>query len=146
MSELSITYRGSVYPWQCDQMGHLNVMWYVHMFDEANWQAFGLLGITRSFLKQHNRGMAGLQQNITYKRELYPGDLVTVRSGILEIKEKVVRFIHEMRNDETQEVAVCLLTAIHTDLTTRKSCPFPVSVLSQGQKLLVEYDLGDSRA
>src|SRR6266542_3912128 len=22
-----ITYRGVVYPWQCDHMGHLNVMW-----------------------------------------------------------------------------------------------------------------------
>ena len=23
------TYRGIVYPWHCDHMGHKNVMWYV---------------------------------------------------------------------------------------------------------------------
>jgi hypothetical protein len=26
--ELILTYRGVVYPWQCDHMGHMNVMWY----------------------------------------------------------------------------------------------------------------------
>jgi acyl-CoA thioester hydrolase len=38
MSEFTITYRGTVYPWQCDHMGHMNVMWYVAKFDEASWQ------------------------------------------------------------------------------------------------------------
>jgi len=31
------TYRGIVYPWHCDHMGHMNVMWYVAKFDEATW-------------------------------------------------------------------------------------------------------------
>jgi len=22
------TYRGTVYPWQCDHVGHMNIMWY----------------------------------------------------------------------------------------------------------------------
>ena len=42
-----MTYRGVVYPSQCDHMGHMNVMWYVQKFDEATWQllaAVGLLG------------------------------------------------------------------------------------------------------
>ena len=25
------TYRGTVYPWQCDHVGHMNIMWYVGM-------------------------------------------------------------------------------------------------------------------
>src|SRR6185295_20168046 len=35
-----LTYRGAVYPWHCDHMGHMNVMWYVGKFDEANWNLF----------------------------------------------------------------------------------------------------------
>jgi len=31
------TYCGTVYPWQCDHVGHMNIMWYVGKFDEANW-------------------------------------------------------------------------------------------------------------
>jgi hypothetical protein len=34
------TYRGTVYPWQCDHVGHMNIMWYVGKFDEANWNLF----------------------------------------------------------------------------------------------------------
>ena len=34
-----VTYRGTVFPWHCDHMGHMNVMWYTGKFDEATWQA-----------------------------------------------------------------------------------------------------------
>ena len=40
MPEAAITYRGTIYPWHCDHMGHMNVMWYVGKFDEATWQFF----------------------------------------------------------------------------------------------------------
>ena len=143
MSELPITYRGVVYPGQCDHMGHMNVMWYVGKFDEATWHVFGLLGLTRSFLSQQNRGMAGLRQNIAYKRELYAGDIITIRSGILEMKEKVVRFFHEMRNEETHEIsAITELVAVHLDTTVRKSCAFPKEVFIRGRGMVIEYDPG----
>jgi len=35
--ESAVTYCGAVYPWQCDHVGHTNIMWYVGTFDEANW-------------------------------------------------------------------------------------------------------------
>lgn len=100
MPDLPITYRGVVYPWQCDHMGHMNVMWYVGKFDEPTWQFFTMLGLTPSFLREQGRGMAAVQQNITYKRELRAGDVVSIRSGVPEIREKVIRFFHEMYNDE----------------------------------------------
>ena len=83
MPDLPITYRGVVYPWQCDHVGHMNVMWYVGKFDEATWQLFAMSGLTPSFLQEQGRGMAAVQQNITYKRELRPGDVVSLRSGSL---------------------------------------------------------------
>lgn len=46
MLDLPITYRGVVYPWQCDHMGHMNVMWCVGKFDEATWQFFSTFGLT----------------------------------------------------------------------------------------------------
>ena len=35
--ELLIAARGVVYPWQCDHMGHMIVMWYTGKFDEPTW-------------------------------------------------------------------------------------------------------------
>jgi acyl-CoA thioester hydrolase len=144
MSDLPITYRGVVYPWQCDHMGHLNVMWYVGKFDEATWQYFAMLGLAPSFLREQNRGMAAVQQNITYKRELHPGDVVVVRSGVLEIKEKAIRFFHEMRNDETGEIsAISEMTAVHLDTVRRKSCPFPGQFVERARQAVVTKAPGD---
>ena len=122
-------------------MGHMNVMWYVSKFDEATWHIFARVGLTPSFLRQHDRGMAGVQQNISYKRELRAGDIVAIQSGILEMREKVIRFFHEMRNEETGEIsAVTVLTAVHIDTRTRKSCPFPEEILARGRQIIVEYE------
>ena len=58
------TYRGAVYPWHCDHIGHMNVMWYVGKFDEATWHLFAAVGLTPSYLRSGHRGMAAVQQNI----------------------------------------------------------------------------------
>jgi acyl-CoA thioester hydrolase len=140
MSDLLLTYRGAVYPWHCDQMGHMNVMWYVGKFDEATWNLFAAMGVTTAFLRERKRGMAAVQQNITYRRELVAGDTVTVHSAFLEIRDKVARFVHEMRHGETGELAAyCLLTGVHIDAEARKACPFPQEILARGKSLVREY-------
>jgi acyl-CoA thioester hydrolase len=139
-SGLIETYRGVVYPWHCDHMGHMNVMWYVGKFDEATWNLFAALGVTAASLRENGRGMAAVQQNITYKRELVVGDTVTVRSAFLELREKVARFVHEMRHGETGELAaLCMLTGVHIDAGARKACPFPQDILARGRSLVREY-------
>jgi acyl-CoA thioester hydrolase len=136
------TYRGAVYPWHCDHMGHMNVMWYVGKFDEATWNLFSGIGLTAEFLRGSERAMAAVQQNIAYKRELLAGDVVAVRSGILEMREKVVRFVHEMRQAQTGEIcAVCELTAVHMDGRTRKATAFPADCLARGGELLCNYEV-----
>src|SRR5215470_19172542 len=86
-----LTYRGTVYPWHCDHMGHMNVMWYTGKFDEATWQLFALLGLAPSWLRANARGMAAVEQRTAYQRELAAGDTVFVRSTVLEVREKVLR-------------------------------------------------------
>jgi len=126
MSEARITYRGTVYPWHCDHMGHMNVMWYVGKFDEATWQLLTALGAGPSFLREANRGMAAVEQRIRYRRELYAGDVVTIRSEVLEVKDKSIRFVHEMRRDDDGEVAATtILVGVHIDTTLRRACAFP---------------------
>jgi acyl-CoA thioester hydrolase len=114
MAEMQITYRGVVHPWHCDMMGHMNVVWYVSKFDEASWQIASMLGLTSSYFLKKHMGIAAVQQNITNKSEIVAGSTLTVRSGVLEIKEKVMRLVHEMRNDTTGEVAAMMvMTVVH---------------------------------
>ncbi|MBA2400261.1 MAG: acyl-CoA thioesterase [Bradyrhizobium sp.] len=119
------TYRGTVYPWHCDHVGHMNVMWYVGKFDEATWNLIARLGLTPSYLRESGRGMAAVQQNISYKRELLAGDIVEVKSRLLAITDKSIRMLHEMCNAETGEIAaICDITGVHLDRQARKSASF----------------------
>lgn len=142
MSELFVTYRGTVYPHQCDHNGHMNVMWYVGKFDEATWQMFAAIGVSPTFLRQEGRGVAAVRQNIAYRRELCAGDVVTVRSGILEMRALQIRFYHEMANDDTGEVAAATqITGLLLDIHTRKPCPFPAQIIEQGLQRVVTVPL-----
>ena len=124
-----VTFRGAVYPWHCDHVGHMNVMWYVGKFDEATWNLFARIGLTPAYLRETGRGMAAAQQNITYKLELLAGDVVEVRSSLLEIGNKSIRFVHEMRNAETGEIAaICEITGVHLDRQARKSVAFSETI------------------
>jgi acyl-CoA thioester hydrolase len=120
------TYRGTVYPWHCDHMGHMNVMWYVGKFDEASWNFLASVGLTPAYLRESNRGIVAVEQRLSYKRELLAGDIVFVRSSIKEAREKVLLFRHEMINAQTLELAATSeYTAVHIDKGTRKACPLP---------------------
>jgi acyl-CoA thioester hydrolase len=142
MTEMQITYRGVVHPWHCDSMGHMNVVWYVSKFDEASWQFASMLGLNNSYFIKKHMGIAALQQNITYMSEMVAGSTVTVRSGVLEMKEKIVRIVHEMHNDTTDEIAaVMILTAVHFNTQKRKSCPFPKDILKRGRSFITPYDV-----
>ena len=75
-----------------------------------------------------------MQQNISYKRELFAGDIVEIRSSLLEIRDKSVRFVHEMRNGETGEIAAtCEFVGVHMDRQARKSVPFAPAIRSAAE-------------
>jgi acyl-CoA thioester hydrolase len=133
-----VTYRGAVYPWQCDHMGHMNVMFYVGKFDEATWNLLAAIGVTPSYLRDTQSGAAGVQQNITYKRELFPGAIVEIQSYVITIAEKKITFVHEMLDAERNEVcATCELTAVHMDRARRRASPFPPDVRQRAEAMLV---------
>ena len=49
-------------------------------------------------------------------------------SRLLEIRDKSIRFLHEMRNAETGEVvSTCEITAVDLDREAHKSMPFPLA-------------------
>ena len=134
------TARGTVHAWQTDHMGHVNVRAYAEFFEEACWQLYNRIGITPSMLRAGKINMAAVQQNISYRRELLAGDVVAVRSGVLEMRDKVLRFVHELVNCETSEVcAVSEFTVVCIDTGARKSRPFPADVAARARELLVAH-------
>jgi len=141
MKDREVTYRGTVYPAQCDHMGHMNVQWYVGKFDEATWNFFASLGITPSYLRENQKGMAAVDQHITYTSEMTAGDIISIRTRLVELAGKVIKFHHDMINGETDELtATTDLTAVHMDTDTRKSVIFPDHILANGKARIDAQD------
>ena len=137
MRDAQLTYRGTVYPWHCDHMGHMNVMWYVGKFDEATWQFFTLLGLTPAVLRAQQRGMAAVEQTIQYKRELHAGDVVSIHSELLAVGDKSLRFRHDMIDQADGELAATTtLVGVHLDTVARRACALPATVATAARRLL----------
>ncbi len=125
----TVTYRGVVYPWHCDHMGHMNVMWYVGRFDEATWVFFAENGLTAAYLRESGRGMAAVEQNLRYHKELHAGDVIHVTTRLLEATARKIRVEQRMVDDISGDLAAtCELVAVHTDTRTRQAVEFEAAI------------------
>ena len=63
--------------------------------------------------------------------------MLTIRSAILELKPKSVRFVHEMRRgDLGDHLATMVVTGVHIDIVARKATPFDTQVLANTQPMV----------
>ena len=138
--EMILTYRGAVYPRHLDHMGHMNVQFYVAKFDEAVWHLFDRIGVTPDYIREHNRGMAAVEMNVRYLKELGAGDLVSVRSGVLRVGGRSLDMVQEMRLGEAGELAAVMkATTVHLDRAARRAVPFPEAIAARARACLVDY-------
>jgi len=134
------TYRGVVYPRHLDHMDHMNVAYYVEKFDEGVWHLFASVGLTPNYMREENRGMAAVEMNIRYLRELCAGNLIAVRGGLTKVGEKSLHMVQEMRNAETGEIAALWrAVAVHLDRAARRATPFPLEIAARAKEVRVDY-------
>jgi acyl-CoA thioester hydrolase len=134
MAEPFETARGTVHTWQCDHMGHINVRAYGEFFEEACWQLYNRIGITPSLLRSGTFHVAAVQQDIRYLRELLAGDVIVVRSLVVEVREKVLKFAHQLANVETGVVcATSTFTVVCIDSAARRARAFPEDIAARAR-------------
>jgi acyl-CoA thioester hydrolase len=87
-------------------------------------------------LKNEEKAMVAVEQNFKYFQELNSGNLVYIKTELLEFKQKAIVFIHKMYNAETEAlVAEGRMVGVHLDMITRKSVPFPEKILARWNKV-----------
>jgi acyl-CoA thioester hydrolase len=134
---LLTTYVGMVYPRDCDHMGHMNVAAYVAKFDEATWQLFARIGMDGTYFRNRKGAVGGVDQRLTYRRELFPGDGIQITTRVIELRQRVIVVRHELIESISGEIAaVCTTTAVHMDAVSRKASPFPDEVYGHASQLL----------
>jgi acyl-CoA thioester hydrolase len=107
----------------------MNVMWYVGRFDEATWVFFAENGLTAAYLTESGRGMAAVEQNLRYHKELHAGDVIHVTTRLLEATARKIRVEQRMVDDSSGDLAAtCGLVAVHTDTRTRQAVEFEAAI------------------
>ena len=121
----------TVEPRFIDKMGHMNVQWYVHLFDRATWRLLALHGLTEPHFKSTKTGAFAVEQRVRYFSELRLGAEVYVHSRVLSIREKVITMQHAMIDAARARVAAVIETAgLHMDLKVRRTSPFPEAAVA----------------
>ena len=121
-----ITYRGSVLNWECDNVGHMNVMYYVNRFEVAGRYLMSSVGLTAKTLKDNNWAGMVVRQEINYHKEVFELELLYIESSILEIGNRSFILHHKMKNGETGElVSDVKATCVILNKNTRTSVYIP---------------------
>jgi acyl-CoA thioesterase FadM len=128
------TLEASVEPRFIDAMGHMNVAWYVHLFDRATWAFFSEMGIDEDHRRGANVGMFAVEEHLRYLAELRVGQPLVVRTRLLEVSARSLRLSHAMIDSTRRRLsAVAEVVGVHIDLATRRSTPFAPDILARLQ-------------
>jgi acyl-CoA thioester hydrolase len=78
--------RSSVQTWECDQMGHMNVQFYVGKADEGLSALAAALGLSARAQRSTFAALIPREHHIRFHRELRPGAPFAIKAGILASK------------------------------------------------------------
>ncbi len=118
-------YKGAVLPEWIDTNNHMNLAYYVVLFDYATDILFDAIDIGRHYKEATNHGTFVAETHTLYERELLVGDRVGVRTQILGTDSKRLHLSHEMFAAAGKRAAAQELMCLHVDLMTRRVAPFP---------------------
>jgi acyl-CoA thioester hydrolase len=122
-----------------DFLGHMNVMWYTHLFNEATFAFYDSFGFGVDYHTNSGNGSMALTQHVSYLREIRIGDHITIRTRMLGYSEKRFHYIHFMLRDDARLSATMEILGIHTDMSTRRASPLPPVVTAAFDELLAEH-------
>jgi acyl-CoA thioester hydrolase len=100
-----ITYRGIVNTWECDQMGHMNVQFYVDKHAAALANVANAIGITPSYQRQTGSRFAARRDHIQFKGEVHAGAVLSMQSRIVDAGDTWVRSYSELLDAETGKLS-----------------------------------------
>ncbi len=125
-------FEGEVRAEWIDINGHMNLAYYVVLFDFATDALFDAIDIGRQYKERTDFGIFVAEMHTLYRRELFLGDRVRVKSQILGSDRKRLHLAHEMRHSGSGESAAMQeLLILHVDLSIRRVAPFPAEALER---------------
>ena len=119
-------HRATVRPEWIDYNGHLNMAYYVLMFDNATDRFFDLIDLGEDYVKRCRHSAFVLETHVTYRQEVGLGDPLRFTLQLIDADEKRLHYYFEMYHEEQGFLAATSeQIALHVDLESRRAAPFP---------------------
>ena len=124
----------TVLPEWLDYNDHMNVAYYIAVFDMGIDDLKASYGINSDYIANQKRSTVALEAHITYQNEASLGEQLIVHSRIIDCDAKRTHLYQEMYRDAdllaTQETV-----SISFDLSARKSCAFDAAIAENIRQL-----------
>lgn len=140
ITALGAPYRVVIPPEYEDENGHMNMRWYLAVFDDAGYPLAARLGLTPEFHAQRGTGGYDLEHHLHYPSEVMVGDTVAVYTRLLDRSAKRIHYMMFMV-DETRGALAAIFECVNSfaDLTLRRTAPYPDEISRQVDALLAQH-------
>ena len=133
-------YRDRVRPEWIDHNGHMNMGYYLVVFDFATDEFFRAIGLDEVHRRASRVTTFCLEAHVTYHREVREGDPLRFTTLLLGHDAKRLHYIHAMYHaDEGYLAATNELMLMNIDYATRRSAPWPDFALERIDKLAAAH-------
>ena len=141
LSGLPITYQAAIPDNYRDSMGHMNVMWYTHLFSCAFELYAEAFGFTEAYMRTNQMGSFALETHVRYLAEVRIGQNVTIRSRALGRSAKRMHFMHFMTIDESGALAsIQEHVGAHIDMRVRRQAPWSDEIARRLDELIARHN------
>jgi acyl-CoA thioester hydrolase len=124
-------YRDVVREAWVDHNDHMNMGYYMVVFDLATDAWLAYVGLDDAHRRRHNITTFSLEGHITYDREVRGGDRLRFTTQLIDFDQKRIHYIHHMYHDADRYLASTNeLMTLHISRETRRSAPMHESVLA----------------
>ncbi len=112
-----------------DYNDHMNVAYYVVVFDHASEAFVEYVGMGEAYTRATRGSWVVLEAHNTFSRELRRDDPLRVETQVLAHDDKRVHLFHTLRHaGEGHPAATSEQMVMHVDLEARRASPFPPAV------------------
>jgi acyl-CoA thioester hydrolase len=126
-----------VKPEWIDYNGHMNVAYYLTVFDLAADAFNDQFGLGAAYRKKTNNSLFALETRLTYQHEVLVNDPIRVSFQLIDLDEKRIHFFERMfhaEKDTLMATAEQLVT--HVNLSRRHSSAFPPEIYRKLKTLM----------
>jgi acyl-CoA thioester hydrolase len=134
-------YRDRVRPEWIDHNQHMNMGYYVVVFDLATDEFFAWVGLDREHRRTLGVTTFCLEAHVTYHREVRVDDPLRFTTLLLGHDAKRIHYIHAMYHaTEGYLASTNELMSLHVSQVTRRAAPMASEILARLAEIQAEHD------